>query len=214
MNEFALFARPWPVNLFILAPFATYYLWRRKGLSLTRGALVTACFFGMAFGFVEAAVVVYLRAAVGLLPGYAGSLADIAVLSADIFQQTQILDELPLGLFVVELFREAATMVMLVSVALLAVKTMRERCAIFLWTFAIWDISYYLGLWATVRWPPSLLTADVLFLIPVPWFAQVWFPILVSALFMGAVLLARRKALRVSTGQEVSGSEGALSDQD
>ncbi len=192
MNEFVLFARPWPVNLFILAPFATYYLWRREGLTLTRDALVAACFFGIAFGFVEAAVVVYLRAAVGLLPGYGGSLADVAGLSADIFQQTQILNELPRSLFAVELFREAATMIMLVSVALLAVKTTRERCAIFLWTFAIWDISYYLGLWATVRWPPSLFTADVLFLIPVPWFAQVWFPVLVSVLFMGAVLLARR----------------------
>ena len=192
MNEFALFARPWPVNLFILAPFATYYLWRRDGLTLTRDALVAACFFGIAFGFVEAAVLVYLRAAIGLLPGYGGSLADVAGLSADIFQQAEILDELPRSLLAVELIREAATMIMLVSVALLAVKTMRERCAIFLWTFAIWDISYYLGLWATVRWPPSLLTADVLFLIPVPWFAQVWFPILVSALFMGAILLARR----------------------
>ncbi len=192
MNEFALFARPWPVNLFILAPFATYYLWRREGLTLTRAALVATCFFGMAFGFVEAAVVVYLRAAVGLLPGYGGSLADVAGLSADFFQQAQILDELPRSLLVVELMREAATMIMLVSVALLTVKTTRERCAIFLWTFAIWDISYYPGLWTTVRWPPSLLTADVLFLIPVPWFAQVWFPILVSALFMGAILLARR----------------------
>ena len=192
MNEFVLFARPWPVNLFIFAPFATYYLWRRAGLTLTPKTLVTACFFGTAFGFVEAAVVVYLRAAIGLLPGYGGSLADIAGLSADIFQQAQILDELPRSLLAVELFREAATMIMLVSVALLTVKTTRERCAIFLWTFAIWDISYYLGLWATVRWPPSLLTADVLFLIPVPWLAQVWFPILVSALFMGAILLARR----------------------
>ncbi len=192
MNEFVLFARPWPVNLFILAPFATYYLWRRDGLTLTRDALVAACFFGIAFGFVEAAVVVYLRAAIGLLPGYGGSLADVAGLSADIFQQAEILDELPRSLLAVELFREAATMIMLVSVALLAVKTTRERCAIFLWTFAIWDISYYLGLWAPVRWPPSVVTADVLFLIPVPWFAQVWFPILVSALFMGAVLLARR----------------------
>ena len=192
VNEFVLFARPWPVNLFILAPFATYYLWRRDGLTLTRDALVAACFFGIAFGFVEAAVLVYLRAAIGLLPGYGGSLADVAGLSADIFQQAEILDELPRSLLAVELIREAATMIMLVSVALLAVKTTRERCAIFLWTFAIWDISYYLGLWATVRWPPSLLTADVLFLIPVPWFAQVWFPILVSALFMGAILLARR----------------------
>ncbi len=192
MNEFAMFARPWPVNLFILAPFATYYLWRREGLTLTPAALVATCFFGMAFGFVEAAVVVYLRAAVGLLPGYGGSLADVARLSANIFQQAQTLDELPRSLLAVELAREGATMIMLVSVALLAVKTTRERWAIFLWTFAIWDISYYLGLWTTVRWPPSLFTADVLFLIPVPWFAQVWFPILVSALFMGAILLARR----------------------
>ena len=192
MNEFVLFARPWPVNLFILGPFATYYLWRRKGITLPRATLVISCCFGMAFGFVEAAVVVYLRAAVGLLPGYGGSLADVAGLSADIFQQTQILDELPRSLLAVELVRETATMLMLVTVTLLAVKTTRERCAIFLWTFAVWDISYYLGLWATVRWPPSLTTADVLFLIPVPWFAQVWFPILVSALFMGAILLARK----------------------
>ena len=193
MNEFTLFAQPWPVNLFILAPFGTYYLWRRKGHTLTANTLLVACFFGMAFGFVEAAVVVYLRAAVGLLPGYGGSLADVAILSADVFQQADLLENLPRSLVAVELFREAATMIMLVSLALLAVKTTRERCAIFLWTFAVWDISYYLGLWATVRWPPSLLTADVLFLIPVPWFAQVWFPILVSALFMGAIILARRE---------------------
>ena len=69
MNEFVLFARPWPVNLFIIAPFATYYLWRREGLTLSRAALVATCFVGMAVGLVEAAVVVYLRAAVGLLPG-------------------------------------------------------------------------------------------------------------------------------------------------
>jgi hypothetical protein len=81
---------------------------------------------------------------------------------------------------------------MLISVALLSVKSFRERSAIFLWCFAIWDICYYLGLYLTVGWPPSLLSPDVLFLIPVPWLAQVWFPILVSALTMLAVVAVRK----------------------
>ncbi|OGF63512.1 hypothetical protein A2926_00875 [Candidatus Giovannonibacteria bacterium RIFCSPLOWO2_01_FULL_44_40] len=159
---------------------------------MSQWTLVVSGLFGIAFGFVEASVVVYLRAAVGLLPGYGGTLSDVARLSADIYQQAQILSELPKSLLVIELFREAATMIMLASVALMAVKSLRERWAIFLWTFAIWDIFYYVGLWATVRWPSSLLTLDVIFLIPVPWFSQAWFPILVSVLTMITVVLARK----------------------
>jgi hypothetical protein len=71
-------------------------------------------------------------------------------------------------------------MIMLTMVALFAASTKRERRATFLWAFAFWDISYYVGLWATIRWPTSLVDLDVLFLIPVPWIAQVWFPLLVS----------------------------------
>ena len=192
MNEFRLFAEPWWVNLFIAVPFIAYYLWRRKGLAISNSILIIVALFGMAFGFVEAAVVVYLRAAMGLLPGYGGALSDVARLSADIYQQAQILGELPKSLLKVELFRETATMIMLASMAVLAVKSPRERWAVFLWTFAFWDIFYYVGLWATVRWPSSLLTPDVLFLIPVPWFSQVWFPILVSVLAMAVVLIARK----------------------
>jgi hypothetical protein len=80
---------------------------------------------------------------------------------------------------------------MLVSVALLSGPRFRERGASFLWVFAIWDIAYYAGLWVTVRWPSSLKDLDVLFLIPVPWISQVWFPLLVSALTLLAVALAR-----------------------
>lgn len=148
--------------------------------------------FGIAFGFGEAAVVVYLRAAVGLLPGYGGTLSDVGTLSAGIYQQVQILAQLPPSLMAIELAREAATMIMLACIAILAVKTLRERWAIFLWTFAVWDIFYYVGLWATVRWPLSLFTPDVLFLIPVPWLAQVWFPLLVSVLTMTVVMISRK----------------------
>lgn len=191
MNEFTLFAQPWWVNLLFALPFIVYYLWRKEGLAISKRTLLLTGLFGIAFGFIEASVVVYLRAAVGLLPGYGGTLSDVAALSADIYQQTQILGELPKSLLAVEIFREAATMVMLISIALLAVKSLRERWAIFLWTFAVWDIFYYIGLWATIRWPSSLLASDVLFLIPVPWLSQIWFPLIISVLIMAAVVIVR-----------------------
>ena len=193
MNEFTLFAQPWWVNLLTIVPFAAYYFWRKEGLVISGWTLAVSGLFGIAFGFVEASVVVYLRAAVGLLPGYGGTLSDVARLSADIYQQASLLGELPKSLLVVELFRETATVIMLLGVAFLAVKSLRERLAMFLWIFAIWDIFYYVGLWATVRWPSSLLTPDVLFLIPVPWLSQVWFPILVSFLTLVAVAAARKR---------------------
>ena len=198
MNEFLLFAQPWWVNLFIAIPFAAYYVWRKEGLLISKSTLIISGLFGIAFGFVEASVVVYLRAAVGLLPGYGGTLADVARLSADMYQQARILSELPKSLLAVEFFREAATMIMLLSIALIAVKTLRERWAIFLWVYATWDIFYYVGLWATVRWPSSPLTLDVLFLIPVPWFSQVWFPILISVSTMIAVVIARKDVKNLS----------------
>jgi hypothetical protein len=71
---------------------------------------------------------------------------------------------------------------MLISVTLFTVSRAGARWAAFLWLFALWDIAYYAGLWATLRWPASLTGLDVLFLIPVPWIAQVWFPLLVSGL--------------------------------
>lgn len=194
MNGFMFFAQPWWVNILIFLPFVAYFLWRKKGLNISKSALIISGLFGIAFGFVEASAVVYLRAAVGLLPGYGGALSDIAQFSSGIYQQAQILSMLPMSFLIVETFREAATMVMLVCIALLAIKPLRERCAIFLWTFAIWDAFYYVGLWTMVRWPSSLLTQDVLFLIPVPWFSQLWFPAIINTLIILAVIIARKRS--------------------
>ena len=187
------FATPWWVNLLLLVPLVAYGVWRRRGLALRRNTLLTTAAFGSAFGFVEASVVVYLRAASGLLPGYLGTLTEVRRLSTDAYQQSRALPQLPQSLLTVELLREAATMIMLVTVALLSATSRRERCAAFLWTFAAWDICYYAALCATVGWPPSLSAPDVLFLIPVPWLAPVWFPLLVSTLAIAAVVLARGK---------------------
>ena len=186
-----LIAQPWWVNLIILIPPLAGFSWRRGGVPVTARQLFFSGLFAAAFGFLEAVVVVYLRAAVGLLPGYQGTLSDVIRMSGQFYVQTQVISQFPKSLLTLEVLREAATILMLLSVALLTSANSRARAAIFLWTFAIWDIVYYAALWATVRWPLSLKDPDVLFLIPVPWLSPVWFPILVSALAMAAVLVSR-----------------------
>jgi len=189
--SFKLIADPWWVNLLVLVPPFAYFRWRRGGILLARQPLVTSGVFAAAFGFVEAVVVVYLRAAVGLLPGYQGTLSDVISRSREFYQQSQAITQFPQSLLTLEVFREAATILMLLSVAFLTAAKTRSRTAVFLWTFAIWDITYYTVLWATVRWPLSLGDPDVLFLIPKPWISPVWYPLLVSVLAILAVLLAR-----------------------
>ena len=193
MREFRHLAQPLWVNLLVLIPLILYFAWRNQGIQIRRRQLLFATIFALAFGFVEAAVAVYLSAAAGLLPGYTGTLSEVQRRARATQPETLPIDQFPPSLLTVEVFREAATILMLASVALLAATKARERCAIFLWTFALWDVSYYAGLWATIRWPASLNDLDLLFLIPVPWVAQVWFPLLVSALTLVVVVLSRRR---------------------
>jgi hypothetical protein len=189
MEKLQIWAQPWWVNLLVLIPLTTYLAFRRQGRLLNWRQLIALAIFATSFGFVEAAVVVYLRAATGLLPGYTGTLSQLQH-SSEGYHQEESLSRFPQSLLAIELYREAATMVMLISVALLAASRTRARWAAFLWVFALWDIAYYAGLWATVRWPASLKDLDVLFLIPVPWVAQVWFPLLVSLLTVLAIALS------------------------
>jgi hypothetical protein len=190
MSQFHFWAQPPWVNLLILIPLAAAFSFRRKH-KLSQRLLIVITLFAGAFGFVEASVVVYLRAATGLLPGYTQSLAEIQR-SQEIYRPAISLSQIPQSLVTIEVCREAATMVMLTMVALLAGSTKRDRWAAFLWAFAFWDISYYAGLWATIRWPTSLLDLDVLFLIPVPWIAQVWFPLLVSLMTIFVIVWSCR----------------------
>jgi len=192
MSQFQLWAEPWWVNLLILIPLAAIFSFKRAGRLLSGQQLIVITLFAAAFGFVEASVVVYLRAAIGLLPGYAGSLADVQR-SPEIYQQAKSISQFPQSLMTIEVYREAATMIMLATVALLAATTTRERWAAFLWAFAFWDLLYYVGLWTTIRWPTSFKDLDVLFLVPVPWIAQVWFPVLVSLLTLLVIALCRRE---------------------
>jgi hypothetical protein len=196
MNNFQLLSQPWWVNLLIIVPFLILlFCWKNK-LEITKKQLRVFAIFGVAFGFVEASVVVYLRAAIGYLPNYTGTLSDIVSGMANSYQNIQVIKNVPIGLMTVEFFREIATIVMFWTIAIVTVKKNKEQCAVFLWAFAFWDIFYYVGLWATIRWPIELTTNDVLFLIPTAWIGQVWFPLLVSILTIFAIIICRKNPVK------------------
>jgi hypothetical protein len=174
MQRFQIWAQPWWVNLVLFVPVLSYLGWRRKGLLLSWHRLSALALFGAAFGFVEAVVVVYLRTAADAVAHSSSSAISQLQHAPTTYQQAvSSLAQLPRALRTVEVCREAATMIMLLTLALLAGARARERWSSFLWTFAVWDLIYYAGLWGMLRWPTSLTDYDVLFLIPVPWIAQV-----------------------------------------
>ncbi len=145
--------------------------------------MVAALFlFGISFGYVEAAVVVYLRSIydpvrVKLHPDRK---------PRDLFpliSPQQLADAGPENprRLVIEIGREAATMAMLAGVALACGRTFYQSVAAFAVAFGVWDIAFYGFLKLMIRWPESLGTWDILFLIPLPWIGPVWAPVLVAA---------------------------------
>ena len=130
--------------------------------------------FGIAMAHFEGLVVVYLRKALGML---------------DSDGNKESVEKIPRRFLYIEMTREAATIIMLVVIAYLVGTTWIEKGVFFLWTFAFWDLFYYLSLYILIKWPPTLKTIDVLFLIPVPWIAPVWFPIGVSSLSIITIVL-------------------------
>ena len=145
----------------------------------SRKQIIWLVIFSMAMGFLEAAVVVYLRELY-----YPGGF-DFPLVAMN------------LRVALTEIGREAATIIMLLGVGMLAGKTPYQRFAFFIASFAIWDIFYYVFLKIILDWPASLLTWDILFLIPVPWVGPVLAPILISCTML---LLAWAINLRCNQG--------------
>ena len=135
--------------------------------------LLWVTLFSVAMGMLESSVVIYLRE----LYYPAGFHFPLKATSYTVV--------------VTEIFRELATLVMLLGIGMLAGKNKHERFAWFIYSFAIWDIFYYVFLYLILGWPASLSDWDVLFLLPMMWVGPVWAPALLSVLmilFAGCIL--------------------------
>jgi hypothetical protein len=127
--------------------------------------------FAIAMAFVEAAVVVCLR--LNYYPeGFKFPIELISGTPA-----------------ISELLREIATIAMLIAVSILTGRKFQDRFAYFIYAFGIWDIFYYIWLRIILGWPESLLTWDLLFLLPVPWIGPVIAPVVVSISFIIAAVV-------------------------
>jgi hypothetical protein len=143
---------------------------------------LVAVVFSMAFGYIEAAVVVYLRALFH---------PNGFTFPMEVFDATPQAKRLMLT----EVGREAATLVLILTGAWLFGNLRQERIAYFLIIFAIWDIFYYVWLRVLLDWPATLMDWDILFLIPMAWAAPVLYPVLISlAMFAFAVAILYRCA--------------------
>jgi hypothetical protein len=134
--------------------------------------------FSIAMGYLETSVVVYLRKL--YYPG--GFAFPLVPVTKDVA--------------VAEFWREAATILMLVGIGILAGKNPAQRFVFFLYSFAVWDLFYYVFLKVLLNWPESLFTWDILFLIPIPWVGPVITPCIVCLsmiLFTGIVIHYQEK---------------------
>ena len=142
---------------------------------------VALFFFGVAFAYIESAVVVYLR----------------AIFYPDGFNFPLVAFEKIAGFrpyLITEIGREAATLVLLFTGSYMLGRNLRRRFAYFLTIFAVWDIFYYSWLKVLIDWPASIMDWDILFLIPVTWAGPVLAPIITSLtmLVIAAVLFSKR----------------------
>lgn len=128
------------------------------------GIVVT---FAVAMAWMEAATVLYIRTLVDRIQPYQA-------------------EPLPLhgSLGNVELWREAATLVLLGAVGWLAGRTWRQRAAYAAIAFGFWDVFYYVFLRQISGWPSTLFDWDILFLLPLPWWGPVLAPVSIAILMI------------------------------
>src|SRR5262245_26421904 len=151
----------------------------------TRWAIVMA--FATAMAVVEAASVYYIRALVDRVEPY----------QADPLP----LDTMHGALGNVELWREAATLVMIAALGLLAGRTWRHRAAYAALAFGVWDIFYYVFLRLISGWPRTLLDWDILFLLPLPWWGPVLAPVSIALVMILWGTLATQSADSANDGR-------------
>jgi hypothetical protein len=123
--------------------------------------------FAVAMAWFESATVYYLRVLVDRVQPY--QLVPLPVHGA---------------LGPVELVREAATLVMLLAVGMLAGRSWRTKIGYAVVAFGVWDVFYYVFLRLMSGWPSSVLDWDILFLLPLPWWGPVLAPVSIALLMI------------------------------
>ena len=174
---------------------------RRKHNAVTtetmRQTLVLLGVYAIAMALLESAVVVYMRR---------------------LYYPENPLELFPLRFLneydpTLELSREAATILMILSVARLAERrSLTHSFAAFVFVFGVWDLFYYIWLKVLIDWPRSWTEWDVLFLIPWVWLGPWICPAAIAVLFVawGHWTLTTEREVRFTFASSVTFAAGAV----
>ena len=140
--------------------------------------------FAIAMAWLEAASVFYIRQLVDRIEPYQ-------------------VNPLPMNdvLGNVELVREAATLVMISTLGVLAGRTRLRRAGYAALAFGVWDIFYYVFLRVISGWPRTLLDWDILFLLPLPWWGPVLAPVSIALVMILWGTLATQSSEAAARGR-------------
>lgn len=157
------------------------------------GAYTGLWVFGVAFGLIEAAVVVYLRDIFDIQDG-------------ELFPFLPYPDSIQENALRIERFREAATLLLMLAPAYLFSNRVFEKVVAYGIVFGLWVMSYYGFLWIFLDWPTTLMTYDVLFLIPALWVAPVICPLMISLSLVvfgtSYIIIGRRRVTRIPSAMQ------------
>ncbi|RAW00356.1 hypothetical protein [Pseudochryseolinea flava] len=151
-------------------------------MNTTTKTVIGVIIFSIAMAALESAVVVYLRAL--YYPG-------------EFTVALRLIEE---KILLVEIAREAATVIMLGAIGYLCGRNFKDRFAYFLLSFAVWDIFYYIWLKVFINWPATIMDWDILFLIPITWLGPVLAPVIcsVSMIVLSYMLITRSSQYVIS----------------
>lgn len=158
-------------------------------------------FTAATIAFIQAASTIYLREIYNvksLLPSwglragdYVINQGDFAILSRNVAVKI-LVDN---NLLVIEQTRQVAMILLTIAVIYLAGKDARERSSLLLFIGGLAGVLYHAFLYSLLHWPDSLMTKDVVFLVPNPIVTPIYIPFLLSALAFaaGTFLLFKKK---------------------
>jgi len=154
----------------------------------------------MAVAFINATSSVYLREIYNvktLLPSWGiakkdiiFSVGDLMILNRDIALKILV----DMNLLVAEQIRQVAAIALILVIVYMIGKSWFDRLSLLMFVGGLSGMLYYAFLFALLRWPSSLLSKDILVMVPTPVIVPIYMPVLLSALaFLGGAFLVFKK---------------------
>ncbi|NCO66459.1 MAG: hypothetical protein COW32_00160 [Candidatus Aquicultor secundus] len=174
---------------------------KKKKSRKTKAKIASLVTISLAMGFLNTAAAFYLRQvynAKTLLPPTGISRRDVIFNVGDI----TILDKavalkilVDSDLLIAEEIRQVAIVALLVAFVYLLGKDMLDRVGLFIFIGGLSSLLYYVFLFAFTRWPSSLLSKDIIAVVPNPIIVPTYIPLVLSVVSVvgGSLLVFKRK---------------------